>query len=81
MQNVVHCRHLLTRVQIANVALNKLEAAPLLGCHRGARVIEVRRLAADEIIKANDILVQTQQRLDQVRPDEPRRACYQPLCW
>ena len=63
---------------IADVALDEAEARGLIRRHAGRELFEVAAMSGGEIVEADDLLVERQQRLDKVRADESGGACHQP---
>ena len=50
-----------TRIVIANVALDKAEAAPPNGRHAMFNLLEIRAVPGGEIIESHNVLVEFQQ--------------------
>src|SRR6185369_4321374 len=79
MQDVVHAlAGLPARVERADVALDEAEALPLLGADRLTDLVEVVLEAGGEVVQADDFLAALEQRLDEVRSDEPRATGDEP---
>lgn len=67
-----------TVIEVADIALDKGEAGPLVGRDEAHDFIQVALVAGGEVIEANDPLVELEKRLEQVGPDEAGYAGDEP---
>src|SRR5690606_36518273 len=66
-----------TKLGVTDVALDQREA-PARARRARQHLIQVVPVARREVVENDDILIEPQQRLQQVRADEPRRSRNQP---
>ena len=79
MQDEIHIQaSLATEGRVANVTLDEGEACPLPGGNDALHLREIPAMAAAEIVQADDALIQFEQRLQQIRPNETAGARDQP---
>src|SRR5262245_29800014 len=65
-------------LEVAYVCVDQFMAAPRLRADRVAHVLEIEPMPSGEIIHGEDVLAQPEQRLDQMRSDEPGAAGDEP---
>ena len=66
-----------TGIQIADVTLDEVERAAPIDCRSG-RLLQIPSRARREVVQSNHRLTQSQELLDEIGPDETRRAGDQP---
>jgi len=66
-------------ILIANVGINKAEAAPLMGRHAPFNFLKIRGVTGREIIKTDDVLVEFQQSLRKISADQTGGPGNEPL--
>ncbi len=74
------CGGFLARTRVANIAFDELEPVDSAIACSSNRVVEVGATASTEVVEPRHPLPQSEQPLDQMRPDEPCCAGYKPAC-
>src|SRR5438270_7140227 len=72
MQDALHAlNRRLTCVAVADIALDHFETGAKLGARETLHLVEVALMPGREIVEADDVLPDLQQRLDEIGSDEP----------
>ena len=66
------------RLQVHDVRFDESMPAPGCGTDRNFYLVEVGAMSGCKIVEANDVLIELQQRLDEMRADESRTARDEP---
>jgi hypothetical protein len=69
------------RLKVAYVAFDKGEALPLGGRNKRLDFIQIVLMTSGEIVQADDGLVELQQGLEKIGPDEPCHPGDEPVPW
>ena len=64
-----------------DVALDKPKGTTLCGGDIATDVFQIGRMAGGKIVETHNALIKTQQRLDQVRPNETGSTSDEPFFW
>ena len=67
--------NLATRGEVDDVSLEELMSGPFRFANRDTRFVEVVPIAGRKIVDTDDVLLEVQQRFDEMRTDESCTAC------
>jgi hypothetical protein len=64
-----------------NISFSETKPAPLICCDVRTHIVEIVAVAGGQINQANDVLIERETQLHQMRTDVSRSSSDQPLFW